>query len=404
MPSVCFYFQVHQPFRLRKSSLAQFGVDHHYFDDERNKQIMRKIAASCYLPANEVILDLIKRYDGAFRVAYSISGTAVEQMQRYAPEALESFQELVDTGHVELLGETYYHSLASVYDEEEFRIQLEQHRKLMNRIFGVEPDVLRNTELVYEDRIGRLASALGYRGVLAEGWDDTLEWRSPNYLYTVPGTDTRMLLKNYKLSDDIAFRFSNKDWEHYPLAPQTYASWIHNLSADADTVNLFMDYETFGEHQWEATGIFRFLEALPEIILSRPEWSFLTPSDVIEKCEPKAELSFKRVTSWADVDRDLSAWVGNQMQQSSIRQVFELGPELRARGDESQLHIWRRLLTSDHFYYMCTKWFADGDVHKYFNPYESPYDSFISFMNVLHDLRLRLKQTALGESASSGLD
>lgn len=395
MPSVCFYFQVHQPYRISRGSLTHFAGTHQYFDEEKNAQVMAKVARKCYLPTNRKILELIRRYNGAFRVSYSITGVAIEQMQQYAPEVLESFQELVATGCVELLGETFYHSLAAMYDEDEFTFQVEAHRALMQKLFGKTPTVFRNTELIYEDRIGRLMGPLGFKAIVAEGWDDTLEWRSPNFVYTVPGTDTRLLLKNYKLSDDIAFRFSNRGWECWPLTADTFASWVHNISGNGETVGLFMDYETFGEHQWESTGIFEFLDHLPEKILCHPDWNFLTPSEVLSRFQPKAELSFKRVTSWADMDRDLSAWLGNNMQQSALSQIFALGPALRAKGDGELLHTWRKLLTSDHFYYMCTKWFADGDVHAYFSPYESPYEAFIYFMNAFKAFQSREREISI---------
>ena len=393
MPSVSFYFQVHQPLRLRRVSFFNSSRDVNYFDDERNRQCMQKVAVRCYLPANKTILKLIRKFDGAFRVAYSLSGVAVEQMKLYAPEVLKSFQELAETGCVEFLGETYYHSLASLYDEAEFREQVRKHGAMIQNLFGQTPSIFRNTELIYSDFIGYQAAEMGFKAVLAEGADDILGWRSPNFVYNVPETQTKLLLKNYRLSDDIAFRFSNKNWASYPLTADKFAHWVHRISGSGDVVNLFMDYETFGEHQWAATGIFDFLQYLPEQILSHPHWSFLTPSQVIEKYPSCASLSFHRITSWADVERDLSAWRGNRMQNSALQQVFELGRELKAvpakRKDPLSLEIWRKIQSSDHFYYMCTKGLADGNVHAYFNPYESPYEAFISYMNVLRDLRAR---------------
>ncbi len=399
MPSVCFYFQVHQPFRVKRCSFFNAGYEANYFDDDKNRQIFQKIAEKCYLPANKTILSLIRKYDGAFRVAYSITGVAIEQMKLYAPEALKSFQELAETGCVEFLGETYYHSMAALYDEVELKEQVLKHSALMKELFGQTPKVFRNTELVYNDDIGRLVSQMGFQGVVAEGADDILGWRSPNFVYSVPGTRTRLLLKNYRLSDDIAFRFSNKNWASYPLTADKFAHWVHRISGSGDTVNLFMDYETFGEHQWADTGIFDFLEYLPEAILAHPHWSFLTPSQVIEKYPSVAELSYHRLTSWADVERDITAWRGNRMQNSALQQVYEMGQELRAlaakSGDTRLLDGWRKLQTSDHFYYMCTKWYNDGDVHAYFSPYESPYEAFINYMNVMRDLKS--KSTGLGQ-------
>lgn len=387
MPSVCFYFQVHQPYRLRRYSFFDVGKSHDYFDDDRNRVILQKVAQKCYVPTNKLMLELVRRYGGAFRIAYSITGVAIEQMKRYAPEVLDSFIELAETGCVEFLGETYYHSLAAVFDVTEFKEQVEEHSRLMQRLFGRKPSVFRNTELIYSNDVGALAAELGYKGIVAEGVDDVLQWRSPNYLYSVPGTEVRLLLKNYRLSDDIAFRFSNRGWECYPLTADKFASWVHAVSGAGDTVNLFMDYETFGEHQWESTGIFEFMRHLPELILKKSDWNFVTPSELVDKYPSRAELPFHRITSWADVDRDLTAWRGNRMQESALQQIYELGPALRYAGDFDALHTWRKLLTSDHFYYMCTKWFADGDVHAYFSPYDSPYEAFIYYMNALRDFR-----------------
>lgn len=387
MPSVCFYFQVHQPFRLRRYSYFHSSQQYDYFDEEKNKQILQKVAHKCYLPTNRLMLKLIDRFQGRFKISYAVTGVAIEQMERYCPEALQTFIDLSKTGCVEFVGETYYHSLAALYDPEDFKEQVKKHGRLMRGLFGQSPAVFRNTELIYSDEIGRMVADLGYKAMIAEGVDDVLGWRSPNFLYTVPGTDMRLLLKNYRLSDDIAFRFSNRGWESYPLTADKFANWVHRISGSGDMVNLFMDYETFGEHQWESTGIFDFLEHMPEAILRHGDWSFLTPSEVVGRYPSVADLSFHRVTSWADIDRDLTAWRGNRMQHSALDQIYELGQLVRERDDPAVYDCWRKLLTSDHFYYMCTKWFADGDVHAYFSPYESPYEAFINFMNVLRDFR-----------------
>ena len=386
MPSVCFYFQVHQPFRLKRYSHFDIGNSHQYFDEENNRRIMEKVASKCYLPTDNTILNLIKRYGKDFKVSYSITGVAIEQMQRYSPETIESFMRLADTGCVEFLGETYYHSLSAVYDPAEFEEQVKAHSELMNDLFGITPKVFRNTELIYENRIGQMVEKLGFNGMIAEGVDDVLGWRSPNYLYTAAGTKMPLLLKNYRLSDDIAFRFSNRGWGEFPLTSDKFANWVHQISGSGETVNLFMDYETFGEHQWADSGIFQFLEHLPEAILRHPDWNFKTPSEVVSAYKPVAELPFHRLTSWADVDRDLTAWRGNNMQHSALNQAYEFAYQLK-QADPFVQDIWRRLQTSDHFYYMCTKWFADGDVHAYFSPYQSPYDAFINYMNVMQDFR-----------------
>ena len=386
MPAVCFYFEVHQPFRVRPYDVFQVGKSHDYFDDPLNREIMQKVARKCYLPANAAMLRLIEQHQGEFRVAYSITGVALEQMRAHAPEVIESFQKLVATGAVELLSETYYHSLASLYDPGEFRAQVAQHTRLMQSLFDVTPRVFCNTELIYDDDLAREVKELGYLGVLAEGADHVLGWRSPNYTYEAADTGMGLLLRNYRLSDDIAFRFSNRGWPDYPLTAEKFARWVHQLSGRGDTVNLFMDYETFGEHQWSETGIFSFLEHLPAALLADSGWRFQTPSEVLASAPRIGSLSVARTTSWADVARDLSAWSGNDMQNRAIARIFALGEQIKRRNNPALLALWRKLTSSDHFYYMCTKWFADGDVHAYFSPYESPYEAFIAFMNVQRDL------------------
>ena len=376
MPSVCFYFQVHQPYRLRRFSYFDSSRDLDYFDDEFNAQVFRKVAEQSYLRANKVLLDLVRRFSGRFRFAFSITGAAVEQMQAYSQETLASFQELTATGAVELLGETYHHTLASVYDEHEFYEQVRSHDELMQRVFGRAPKLFRNTELIYDDRIGELVHKLGYQGMLIEGPDDILNGLSPNHLYSNPYSGLPLLLKNYALSDDIAFRFSNKAWQGYPLTPEKFAYYVHSFTGQAEVLNLFMDYETFGEHQWADTGIFDFLAQMPAALLTHGRWDFVTPSEALQRYRPTRGLSYPRLTSWADKDRDLSAWLGNRIQRAALKTVLELAPHIRKIDDPRLTHIWRKLQTSDHFYYMCTTGSEDGDVHAYFSPYDSPYDGF----------------------------
>lgn len=395
MASVCFYFQVHQPWRIKKYRIFDIGNDSNYFNDEgetnrNNRKIFRKVAEKCYLPANAVMLELLERHP-EFKTSYSLSGVFMEQAQAFAPEIVESFQKLVATGRVEILGETYYHSLSSLFSPEEFRQQVVEHDRLVRELFGVKPRVFRNTELIYNNAIAREAEKMGYSAILAEGADHILGWRSPNFVYRPIGTDTiKLLLKNYRLSDDIAFRFSSRDWSEWPLSAPKFASWVNAVNGSGEVVNLFMDYETFGEHQWADTGIFDFLRALPAEILKHPDNSFVTPSEAAQKFVPVAGLDIHHPISWADIERDLSAWLSNAMQNEAAQKLYELEPAVRASGDEALLRDWRKLTTSDHFYYMCTKWWSDGDVHKYFSPYESPYEAFIYFMNTLHDVRLRL--------------
>ncbi len=390
MASVCFYFQVHQPFRLRRYSV--FDSDTKYFDDYKNAELCRKVASRCYLPTNQLMLDLVRRYGKDFALSYSITGVALEQFERWAPEVVDSFRALVDTGQVELLAETFYHSLAFLYSREEFREQVMAHSARMADVFGVRPKVFRNTELIYNNDLAHFVEGLGFTGITAEGADHVLGYRSPTFVYRPVGTDRiRLLLKNYRLSDDIAFRFSDRSWPEWPLRAETFARWVDQVNGNGYVVNLFMDYETFGEHQWADSGIFDFMYHLPEYVLKDGKNNFMTLSAAAAAYEPAAELDIPHMVSWADVERDLSAWLGNAMQSNALHELYRMEGEVKAAGNVELLDDWRRLQTSDHFYYMCTKWFADGDVHKYFNPYESPYDSYINFMNVLDNLRSRLK-------------
>jgi alpha-amylase len=377
---------VHQPYRLRRYRVFDIGTGAGYFDDEANHTILRRVAEKCYLPANRLLRELIEQSGGHFRLALSLSGTLINQLEAVAPEVLASFQALVATGGVELLGETFYHSLAALVDPDEFRAQVELHRRTIERHFGCRPEVFRNTELIYDDTIAPMVARLGFKGVLVEGADRVLGWRSPNYVYqaaSAPGL--RLIPRNYRLSDDIGFRFSNRGWDGWPL---TVDKWTDYIARSAEpSVHVFMDYETFGEHQWEETGIFEFLRRLPEA-LERRRIACVHPSEIILR-EPAAALTFPTPTSWADIERDTSAWLGNRMQRAAHQRLYGLGNRIRARGEPWLLEAWRRLGSSDHCYYMCTKWFADGDVHKYFNPHGSPYDAFVAFMNALTDLERR---------------
>jgi alpha-amylase len=389
MASVCFYFQVHQPFRLRRFSIFDHGAD--YFDDPANAEIVRKVGSRCYLRANAILKELITRYEGRYRVAFSISGVAIEQMQRLHAGGARLVSPTGETGAVEFLAETYYHSLAFLYSRDEFRAQVEQHSDLMRRLFGQKPTVFRNTELIYNNELARSVHELGYEGVLCEGADHLLGKRVPTFLYTPPGQpDVKLLLKNYRLSDDIAFRFGEQQWSEWPLTPAKFANWINQVNGNGYVVNLFLDYETFGEHQWAETGIFEFMRDLPEAVFALPDNDFRTPSECVAAFPPHGEYDVPHMISWADTERDLSAWLGNAMQSNALHELYQMEAEVKERGDDALLHDWRRLQTSDHFYYMSTKHLADGAVHKYFNPYDSPYDSFINFMNVLDNLRGRL--------------
>lgn len=403
MPSVCLYFQVHQPLRIKKYRVFNIGYDHEYFNDSgqtnlNNKNILNKVAYKSYFPTNELLLRLLKKYND-FKFCFSFSGVFLEQVKKYQPALLKSFQKLVKTGRVELLSETYYHSLSFFYSLPEFESQVELHRKAIDNLFGQKPSVFRNTELAYNNDLAYWANSKGYKAILAEGWDSILGWRSPNFVYepnigkTKKGTQKiKLLLKNYKMSDDIAFRFSEKRWKEWPLTADKFAGWVNQINGNGDVVNLFMDYETFGEHQWKEHGIFDFLEHLPEKILENKSNDFITPSDVVSRYPARDVVDVPNIVTWADTERDLSAWMGNNIQKSALKNIYYLEKKVKDMNNKKLLDDWRKLQTSDHFYYMCTKWFSDGDVHKYFNPYDSPYDAFISYMNVLNDFKIRLSQ------------
>lgn len=395
MPSVCFCFEVHQPNRLRNYTFFDIGRSHHYWDDAKNREILDKVAEKCYLPANRTMLELIDRFEGKFRISYSVTGVLLDQLEACRPDVIRSFVDLAGTGCVEFVNETYCHSLAFLFSQREFKEQVVLHRKKIKDLFGQTPRTFRNTEMIYNNDLARLIESMGYRMVLTEGADQVLGWRSPNFVYQPAGSvKLKCLLKNYRLSDDIAFRFSNHQWDEFPLTADKFAVWLHNIDGSGEVINLFMDYETFGEHQWVETGIFEFLKALPEKVLAHPNFRFQTPAEVERSYGPVSQIDVPQFISWADVERDLTAWLGNHMQNDAIRTLFGLEKKVKKTKDPKLLDTWRKLQTSDHFYYMCTKWFADGDVHKYFNPYESPYDGYINFMNVLADFSSLLEENA----------
>lgn len=392
--AIVLYLHVHQPYRVREYTIFDVGKRHDYFNAKynegtSNEQIMHKVAGKSYLPTNHRLLQMLKKHP-EFKLSMSITGTVIEQMEAYAPQALQSFKDLVDTGRVEIVGETYHHSLAFFYSRSEFEKQVQMHRDKIKQVFGQTPQVFRNTEFAYNNDLAYWADQAGYKGILAEGWSTILDWRGPNFVYRPAHTENiRLLLKNYKLSDDIAFRFGDREWSEWPLTADKFTHWL-NQNHDATNIDLFMDYETFGEHQWSETGIFDFLEHLPEKWLETPGNTFMTTSEVIDAYEPVDRIDSPQTVTWADHERDLSAWLGNRMQQTAIRELYNLGDKILATGDLKLIEDWRRLQTSDHFYYMCTKWFTDGDIHAYFSPYANPYDAYIAFMNVYHDLEYRL--------------
>jgi alpha-amylase len=393
---IVLYLHAHQPYRVRKYSVFDTAINHNYFDEpdynsERNsEQVFKKVAAKSYRPMNSLLEKLLAKHP-EFKVSLSITGVFIEQAERWAPDVLDSFKRLVATGRVEIVAETYYHSLAFFYSMTEFEHQVKAHRDKIRELFRVETNVFRNTELSYNDSMAKWAEEYGFKGILAEGWDPILQWRSPNYMYRPAGTRSiSLLLKNYRLSDDIAFRFGDKAWSQWPLSADTYNGWVNDSITDKSIVNLFMDYETFGEHQWEDTGIFDFYEAFIGKWLENPVNTFYTVSGAIDAFEPVGEISMPNTVTWADTERDLTAWTGNSMQREALRYIYSLEDDIIRTNDLNLISDWRKLQTSDHFYYMCTKWFNDGDVHAYFSPYESPYDAFLYYINVIRDLRWRL--------------
>ena len=393
MRSVCLYFQVHQPLRLRTYRFFEIGAYHNYYDDYQNRFILRRIAEKCYLPMNTLLLELFKEYGTAFKVSFSISGIALEQFRMYAPEVLRSFQKLARTGNVEFLAETYSHSLSSLISKTEFMAQVNAHRDLVRQYFKQEPVTFRNTELICSDGIGEMAAEMGFKAMLTEGAKHILGWKSPNYMYVnAINPKLKVLLRNYQLSDDIAFRFSNRGWPEWPLTAEKYVNWLNQANPKQEVINLFMDYETFGEHQWAETGIFEFMRSLPARVFSHSDFSFHTPSELAEKMQPVSAIHIPDPISWADEERDLTAWLGNDLQDDAFDNLYSMEEMVRKSTDPEILKDWQFIQSSDHFYYMCTKWFSDGDVHQYFNPYGSPYEAYINFMNVLSDFRLRLER------------
>ncbi len=396
MKAIVLYLHVHQPFRIRHYTIFDAGKLHNYFDapyDDRtsNEQIIHKVAAKSYIPTNQKLLEILQNYP-QFKLSLSISGTVLEQLERWAPGVLASFQELTQTGRVEIVAETYHHSLAFFYSLSEFEMQVEMHRDKVQQLFGQTPRVFRNTELSYNNDLAIWADRAGYRGILAEGWDPVLGWRSPNFVYRPVVTERiGLLLKNYRLSDDIAFRFGDRKWSGWPLTADKFAHWLSE-TRDATNFNLFMDYETFGEHQWDESGIFEFLRQLPPAWLKDGDHGFMTVSEALDVFEPVDRIDTPQTTTWADAERDLSAWLGNRMQQQAVQALYGLQEQIMDTHDVALIEDWRKLQTSDHFYYMCTKWFNDGDVHAYFSPYETPYEAFTNFMNAWHDLKYRLAQ------------
>jgi alpha-amylase len=391
MKSVCLFFQVHQPFRHRRYRFFDIGKDHYYYDDYANETIMQKIAEQSYLPTNNLLLKLVDKLEGKFKVAFSITGLALEQFALYSPEVIKSFQKLAKTGCVEFLAETYSHSLASLKDKDIFEKQVKLHEKKIIELFGQKPRVFRNTEMIYSDEIGEQILEMGYTGILTEGAKHVLGWKSPNFLYAnAINPRLKVLMRNFKLSDDISFRFSNTNWADYPLTSEKFISWLENTNENEEVINLFLSYESFGERQSKETGIFEFLEMLPQAIVKNPQLKFATPSEVLSNLQPVSVVSAPHSISWADEERDLTAWLGNKMQKEAFSKLYDLRHRMAECKDKELNKDWNYLQVSDHFYYMSTKFSSDGEVHKSFNPFDSPYEAFINYMNVLSDFKIRL--------------
>ena len=395
MKKLCFYFQVHQPFRLKDYRFFDISNDDQYFDEKINHDIMRKVANKCYLPMNHLLLEQIQAHNGNFKVAFSISGVCIEQFELYAQDVLDSFKRLAATGCVEFIAETYGHSLSALKSPEEFKAQVAKQTAKIKEHFGQVPTTFRNTELIYNNHIGSLVHEMGYRTMITEGADHVMNWRSPNFVYShCQHPDMKLLLKNYKLSDDIAFRFSERSWESWPLHAETFANWVNETPWNQEVINLFMDYETFGEHQWEESGIFEFMRELPNQIINHSQFDFVTPKEAAEQLQPVSGIDIHNTISWADAERDLTAWLGNPIQDDAFDSLYELEELVKQIDDPKIKEDWVKLQTSDHFYYMCTKFWSDGDVHKYFSHYDSPYDAFLNYMNVLTDFEERVKKAA----------
>ncbi len=394
MKTICFYFQLHQPFRFRKYRFFDIGENHQYYNDYLNKEIMQKVARKSYLPANELMLRLIEKNKGKFKIAYSITGTAIEQFEKYAPEVIESFKKLADTNCIEFLSETYYHTLASLTSDKDFEEQLQMHSNKIQELFGLKPQIFRNTELIYNDKIAEKVYNMGFKALVTEGTKQLLGWRSPNSLYYYgKNPELKILLRNYELSDDIAFRFCNQNKKEARLSVPKYINKLKKTNQDDKLINIFIDYETIGEHLPKETGIFDFMEELSAEIIKSPDLKFNLPAEIIKEHKAVADFNSSHTISWADQEKDITAWLGNEMQKEAFEKLYELSNKVKKITNLEILTDWRNLQTSDHFYYMSTKIQADGSVHEYFSPFSSPYQAFINYMNILNDFEIRINQT-----------
>ena len=391
--SICIYFQIHHPERLRKYQFFDIGKKHNYFDNYANRSELEDLAENCYLPANALLLDLIKKYEGKFKVAFSISGSAIDQLEMHTPEVIRSFQELAQTGQVEFLAETYSHSLASLSeDTDEFELQVKRHSTAIKELFGKKPVTFRNTSLIYSDKIGKRVADLGFKTMLTDGAKHVLGWKSPNFVYkNALDENLTLLLKNSKLSDDIAIRFSDRNWSEYPLTSEKYADWVSHSLQDTEVLNLFMNYEVIGHYNRAESGIFDFLRYFIQQIAENPNYQFLLPKEVTKKHTAKDILPVPYPISWTDEERDITSWLGNELQKEAFTELFKIQPLVKKKKNAELNEDYSRLQASEHFYFMRTKLFSGADYHKYILPYESPYEAFINYMNVLSDFIERVK-------------
>lgn len=392
MKSICLYFQCHQPERIKTDyKFFDIGRKFDYFDNDLNQTIINKVSDYSYLPSNDILYNLIKKHQGRFKVAFSLTGVLIDQLERWRPDVIDSFKRLAQTGCVEFLTETYYHSIACFFSETEFKKQIKMHTAKMKELFGQKPVTFRNTELIYDNKIAQIIESEKFKVILSEGANQILGWRSPNVVYVPkPCKKIKLLLKNYRLSDDLAFRFSDYNWKDYPLTAEKFASWIKQIPRDHEIINLFMDYETFGEHHKKKSGILDFLKEMPNRILATSNVDFVTPAEAAASHSPVAKIDAPHPVSWADLERDVTAWIGNPLQDASLESLYNIEKKVMKTKDPDIISIWRKLQSSDHFYYMCTKWASDGAVHSYFSPFAGAEDAYVTYTNVLNDFKLQI--------------
>lgn len=395
MKSVCLYFQIHQPLRLKKYRFFNMGKDVMYLDDYLNRSIMQRAADNCYHPMNEMLLKCIKESNGKFKVSFSISGLAIEQMKLFEPELLDSFKALAATGSVEFMAETQSHTLSSVLSKEEFFAEVKTHAALIEKEFGVKPKSFANTELIYSDAIGEMVAELGYDSMVTEGAKHILGWKSPDFVYVnAINPRLKLLMRNSRLSDDLRYRFSDRTWDQWPLTADKYVEWVED--GDGEVCNIYLDYETFGEYQNCDSGVFSFFEHFVKGVIANKKLEFDVPSNVTATHHPVAVLHVPYPISWTDEEKDVTAWIGNDLQNEATSKLYSLRDDVIKLNDPDINKVWEFLKTSNHFYYMSTKWFTDNSTSNV-NPYDSPYEAFINYMNVLSDFirNVKIKVKAL---------